>query len=84
VSLIPNYQPEDIEISHYQLETHSRQKIKHKLENSKFAQLFLFIVTITATAMVIGDGILTPSISGEILLLLYQRCLRRIYIYNYI
>jgi KUP system potassium uptake protein len=78
VSLIPNQQPEDSEISHYQPETPSSQlkraqKIKHKLENSKFAKLFLFIVTIMATAMVIGDGILTPSISGEIVLLLNQR-----------
>lgn len=70
VGLIPNQQPEDSELSHYKLETPSNQskraeKIKNKLESSKFAQLFLFIVTIMATSMVIGDGILTPSISGE-------------------
>lgn len=70
VSLIPNHQPEDRELSHYKLDTPSNQlrraqKIKHKLENSKFAQIFLFLVTIMATSMVIGDGILTPSISGD-------------------
>ncbi|MED6106419.1 Potassium transporter 5 [Stylosanthes scabra] len=68
VSLIPNHQPEDMQLSNYKLETSSNQlkraqKIKHKLENSKFAQLLLFIVTIMSTSMVIGDGILTPSIS---------------------
>ncbi|PON57010.1 Potassium transporter [Parasponia andersonii] len=68
VSLIPNYQPEDRELSNYNLETPSNQlrrseKIKEKLEKSKFAQLLLFIVTIMGTSMVIGDGVLTPSIS---------------------
>ncbi|XP_057747946.1 potassium transporter 5-like [Arachis stenosperma] len=68
VSLIPNHQPEDMQLSNYKLETPSNQlkraqKIKDKLENSKFAQLLLFVVTIMSTSMVIGDGILTPSIS---------------------
>ncbi|XP_059446908.1 potassium transporter 5-like [Corylus avellana] len=68
VSLIPNHQPEDTELSNYRLETPSNQlkrarKIKEKLENSKTAQLALFIVTIAGTSMVIGDGVLTPSIS---------------------
>ncbi|KAF5449181.1 hypothetical protein F2P56_029658 [Juglans regia] len=68
VSLIPNQEPEDRELSNYRLETPSNQsrlasKIKEKLENSKTAQILLFIVTIMGTSMVIGDGILTPSIS---------------------
>ncbi|KAL5538798.1 hypothetical protein UlMin_044623 [Ulmus minor] len=68
VSLIPNYQPEDRELSHYKLETPSNQlkraeKIKQKLESSKLARLVLFIATIMGTSMVIGDGVLTPSIS---------------------
>ncbi|XP_041012634.1 potassium transporter 5-like [Juglans microcarpa x Juglans regia] len=68
VSLIPNHQPEDRELSNYSLETPSSQlkraqKIKGMLENSKTAQLVLFIVTIMGTSMVIGDGVLTPSIS---------------------
>ncbi|XP_061362598.1 potassium transporter 5-like [Gastrolobium bilobum] len=68
VSLIPNQQPEDNQLSNYKLDTPSKQfkraqKIKHKLENSKFAQVMLFLVTIMATSMIIGDGILTPSIS---------------------
>lgn len=69
VSLIPNQQPEDRELSNYRLETPSNQlrqssKIKEKLENTKTAQVLLFLVTIMGTSMVIGDGVLTPSISG--------------------
>ncbi|KAB1201690.1 Potassium transporter 5 [Morella rubra] len=68
VSLVPNQQPEDRELSNYRLETPSSQlkrayKIREKLENSKTAQALLFLVTIMGTSMVIGDGVLTPSIS---------------------
>ncbi|KAK8567839.1 hypothetical protein V6N13_105786 [Hibiscus sabdariffa] len=67
-SLIPNQQPEDRELSNYRLETPSNQlkrayKIRGKLENSAVAKHSLFVVTILATSMVIGDGVLTPSIS---------------------
>ena len=68
MSFIPNYQPEDRELSNYRLETPSNQlrraqKIKEKLEKSKIARLVLFVATIMGTSMVIGDGVLTPSIS---------------------
>ncbi|XP_059656508.1 potassium transporter 5-like [Cornus florida] len=68
VSLIPNHQPEDKELSNYHLDTPSEQlkraqKIKQSLENSKAAQITLFLVTILGVSMVIGDGILTPCIS---------------------
>ncbi|KAK3421356.1 hypothetical protein EUGRSUZ_G02010 [Eucalyptus grandis] len=68
VSLIPNQQPEDREVSNYKLDIPSNQlrrseKIKGMLENSKSAKITLFLVTIMATSMVIGDGVLTPSIS---------------------
>lgn len=68
VSLMPNQQPEDRDVSNYRLETPSNplkraQKIREKLENSRTAQLVLFLVSIAGTSMVIGDGILTPSIS---------------------
>ncbi|VVB01311.1 unnamed protein product [Arabis nemorensis] len=66
--LIPNQEPEDRELSNYKLELPNTQHrrahwIKEKLENFKFAKIILFLVTIMGTAMVIGDGILTPSIS---------------------
>lgn len=70
VSLIPNNQPEDTQLSNYKLDLPSNelkraQKIKKKLENNKMAQYILFTVTIMGTSMVIGDGVLTPSISGN-------------------
>ena len=69
VSLIPNQQPEDRELSNYKFETPSSQlkraeKLKQKLENSHFARILLLLAAIMGTSMVIGDGILTPSISG--------------------
>ncbi|KAK1319254.1 Potassium transporter 5 [Acorus calamus] len=68
VSLIPNQQVEDKALSNYKLEMPSKEvraaeSIKEKLENSKAAQLALFLITILGTSMVIGDGILTPCIS---------------------
>lgn len=68
VGLIPNDQPEDRELSNYQLVVPSNlrrsQKVKEKLENSMFAKVALFLLTIAGTSMVIGDGVLTPAISG--------------------
>ncbi|KAL2524097.1 Potassium transporter 5 [Abeliophyllum distichum] len=68
VSLIPNDQPEDRQLSNYRLDTPSNQlkrsqKIKEMLENSKTAKIVLFLVAILGTSMVIGDGVLTPCIS---------------------
>ncbi|CAH8276897.1 unnamed protein product [Arabidopsis lyrata] len=68
MGLIPNQEPEDRELSNYTLEHPTKQltrahMIKEKLENSKFSKILLFLVTIMGTSMVIGDGILTPSIS---------------------
>ncbi|WCJ26700.1 Potassium transporter family protein [Euphorbia peplus] len=68
VSLIPNDQPEDRQLSNYTMELPSKQlkraeKIKEILEASRNIKLILFTVTILGTAMVIGDGVLTPCIS---------------------
>jgi len=71
VGLIPNQQVEDTEVSNYKLELPNNNRIKmasglkSKLENSAFAKLFLLLVTMLGTSMVIGDGILTPCISGN-------------------
>ena len=69
MSLIPNQEPEDRELSNYKLETPSTefkraQKLKQKLEGSHVARVVLILLAIVGTSMVIGDGILTPSISG--------------------
>ncbi|KHN16377.1 Potassium transporter 5 [Glycine soja] len=68
MSLIPNQQPEDRELSNYKLETPSTefkraQKLKQKLEGSHVARIVLLLLAIMGTSMVIGEGILTPSIS---------------------
>lgn len=70
VSLIPNQQPEDRELSHYSLDLPSNhikraQRIRQGLEKSKFAKIFLVFLAILGTSMVIGDGVLTPCISGN-------------------
>ncbi|KAF6134027.1 hypothetical protein GIB67_038318 [Kingdonia uniflora] len=68
VSLLPNHQAEDKELSNYRLETPSNRlgratKVKAKLEKSKVAPIVLLLLTVLGTSMVIGDGILTPAIS---------------------
>jgi KUP system potassium uptake protein len=69
VGLIPSQQAEDQEVSNFQLELPSSRlkrasTLKSKLENSRFAKLFLLFATMLGTSMVIGDGVLTPCISG--------------------
>ena len=72
VGLIPNQQAEDQEVSNFQLDLpSSRQRIasvvKAKLENSQFAEFFLLFATMLGTSMVIGDGVLTPCMSGMLI-----------------
>ncbi|KAF6136518.1 hypothetical protein GIB67_035077 [Kingdonia uniflora] len=68
VSLLPNHQAEDRELSNYRLETPSNRleratKIKVKLENNKVTSVMLLSVILLGTSMVIGDGILTSAMS---------------------
>nr|ASM90219.1 K+ uptake permease 4 [Sesuvium portulacastrum] len=68
VGLLPSQQAEDTEVSNYQLQLPSNRlgwslKVRSALENSKFAKYVLLFVTMLATSLVIGDGVLTPSIS---------------------
>ena len=70
ISLIPNQQAEDAMVSRYKLESPTNRIkrahwIKNKMENSPKFKITLFLVTVLATSMVIGDGVLTPSMSGE-------------------
>lgn len=69
MGLIPSQQAEDRGVSNFQLELPTEglkraSKIKSKLENRQFAKLFLLTITMLGTPMVIGDGVLTPCISG--------------------
>ncbi|XP_059439737.1 potassium transporter 5-like [Corylus avellana] len=68
VSLIPNQQAEDSNVSNYKLELPNRRVrrasgLKSRLEKSNFAKIFLLFASMLGTAMVIGDGVLTPCIS---------------------
>jgi hypothetical protein len=76
VGLIPNQQAEDREVSNFQLELPSSRewmasRVKSKLESSQFAKFFLLLATMLGTSMVIGDGVLTPCISGAFNYLLF-------------
>ncbi|XP_074568534.1 putative potassium transporter 8 [Curcuma longa] len=67
VSLLPNRQVADEELSTYKYECSpeiaNRSRIKIWLEKNKRLHVALLIVVMLGTCMVIGDGILTPSIS---------------------
>ncbi|XP_035547176.1 potassium transporter 19-like [Juglans regia] len=68
VSLIPNQQAEDADLSNYQMELPNKglqraSRLKSRLEKSNFAKYFLLFASMLGTSMVIGDGVLTPCIS---------------------
>ena len=42
-------------------------KLKALLEHSSHLKRLLFVMVLMGTSMVIGDGILTPAISGSLL-----------------
>ncbi|CAI9100054.1 OLC1v1036976C1 [Oldenlandia corymbosa var. corymbosa] len=69
VGLIPSQESADEDVStfNHQLENQRRLKrasmFKSRLENSNFAKFVLLLTAMLGTSMVIGDGILTPSIS---------------------
>ncbi|XP_078436341.1 potassium transporter 2 [Wolffia australiana] len=67
VSLLPNRQRADEEVSTYRLESppESRRRplVKAFLEKHKKLHTLLLIVVMLGTCMVIGDGVLTPAIS---------------------
>ncbi|KAI3690778.1 hypothetical protein L2E82_48985 [Cichorium intybus] len=69
VGLIPTEQAEDREVSNFQLELPNKTNkiastIKKNMESRKFVKFSLLFTAMLGTSMVIGDGILTPSISG--------------------
>lgn len=72
VSAIPNAQTDHMDLSAYKLKIPNKnlkraEKIKEAIERSPFAKTCLLSVALLGTCMVIGDGILTPCISGIIL-----------------
>ncbi|KAJ7521178.1 hypothetical protein O6H91_19G041600 [Diphasiastrum complanatum] len=68
VSLLTKHNPEDRELSGFKLEEDEAKykkpsRVRRLLESSSTAQTLLVIFTLLGTCMVIGDGVLTPSIS---------------------
>lgn len=70
VSLLPNQQVADEALSTYILEppptTKNSSRVKAVLENHKSLHVALLILVLLGTCMVIGDGLLTPAISGKL------------------
>lgn len=69
VSVLPNRQPADERISSFRLklptpELERALTIKETLERTSSLQTILLLLVLMGTSMVIGDGILTPAISG--------------------
>lgn len=68
VSLIPNRQPADEEISNFKIELPTQRleralRLKEKLEKTFFWKNLLLIVALLGASLVMGDGILTSCIS---------------------
>lgn len=74
VSLLPNRQVADEALSTYLLEhppeKKKQSKVKLLLEKHSALHTALLILVLVGTCMVIGDGLLTPAISGTVLHLL--------------
>lgn len=70
-SLLPNQQAADEELSAYKYGPSSQavasSPLKRFLERHKKLRTALLIVVLFGASMVIGDGVLTPSISGGVL-----------------
>ncbi|XP_024526639.1 potassium transporter 1 isoform X1 [Selaginella moellendorffii] len=69
LSLLPNQQAVDEELSTYKLqnvrESYRGARMKGLLERHKSLRIALLLVVLLGTCMVIGDGVLTPAISGN-------------------
>lgn len=67
VSLLPNRQASDEDVSTYKMErppeTQSTSKVKKVLEKHKGFHTALLVLVLLGTCMVVGDGLLTPAIS---------------------
>ncbi|KAH9791533.1 Potassium transporter 4 [Citrus sinensis] len=72
-SLLPNQQAADEELSTYKygnaVHAVGSSPFKRFLEKHKKLRTVLLVVVLFGACMVIGDGVLTPAISGELLIL---------------
>lgn len=72
VNMLPNRQAADEQISSFRLklptpELERALNIKETLERRSSLKTLLLLLVLMGTSMVIGDGILTPAISGTLL-----------------
>lgn len=72
VNSMPNCQVADEELSEYKKdgfrmppERSFASRLKARLEKHKVLQRILLVLALIGTCMVIGDGVLTPALSGE-------------------
>lgn len=66
VSSLPNCQSADEELTDYKKPNSSfGSGLKSTLERHRVLQRFLLVLALIGTCMVIGDGVLTPAISGN-------------------
>lgn len=65
INPLPSGQLADEELSEYKKDRKNGSRLKSTLERHKILQRFLLVLALIGTCMVIGDGVLTPSISGK-------------------
>ncbi|XP_062186912.1 probable potassium transporter 14 isoform X2 [Phragmites australis] len=73
-SLLPNQLPSDTRISSFHLKVPSVElerslKIKERLETSSMLRKLLLMLVLFGTSMVIADGVVTPAMSGEVVMI---------------
>lgn len=68
LNLLPNRQPLDAQLSTYKVsgprESALSRAIKSFFEKHQIQRIGLLLVVMLGTCLVIGDGVLTPTISG--------------------
>ncbi|XP_073224909.1 potassium transporter 7 isoform X2 [Cicer arietinum] len=74
VSLLPNQLPSDARISSFRLKVPSPElerslKIKERLETSLTLKKTLLILVLAGTSMVIANGVVTPAMSDEVVMI---------------
>lgn len=77
LSLLPNQQAADEELSAYRYGPSSHAvapcQLKRFLERHKTLRTILLLVVLFGACMVIGDGVLTPAISGLVFTICHKR-----------
>lgn len=67
--MLPNRQPADEQISNFKLklptpELERALNVKEALERRSSLKTILLFLVLLGTSMIIGDGVLTPAVSG--------------------